>query len=178
MTIVTTILLVLASIIALLLLVAFFTKRECIVEKSVVINKPKQEVFDYMKLIRNQEYYSVWVMKDPNIKLTYTGIDGAVGFIAAWESNDKNVGVGAQEIVGITNGESIKMELRFKKPFEATNYATNTITAVGSGQTKVTTIFTGKSKFPMNIMNLFMDKLIGRDMQKNLENMKANIEKN
>ena len=29
----------------------------------------------------------------------------------------------------------------------------------------------------MNIMNLFMDKMVGKDMQKNLENMKNNLEK-
>ena len=41
-----TILLVLASIIILLLIVAFFTKRDFSIEKSTVINKPKQDVLD------------------------------------------------------------------------------------------------------------------------------------
>ena len=44
-----------------------------------MVNKPKQQVFDYVKLIKNQEQYSVWVMKDPNIKIVYTGTDGTVG---------------------------------------------------------------------------------------------------
>jgi hypothetical protein len=35
---------------------------------------------------------------DPNMKKTYTGTDAEVGFISAWESTDKNVGVGEQEI--------------------------------------------------------------------------------
>ncbi len=69
------------------------------------------------------------------------------------------------------------VEIRFKKPFEGTSWARNTLSSETNGQTKVTSLFYGKSKFPMNIMNLFMDKMMGKDMQQNLDNMKNNIEK-
>jgi hypothetical protein len=177
MNILITILIVLGSLIALLLIIALLTKKEFSLEKHVVINKPKQEVFNYLRLIRNQERYSVWVMKDPNIKMIYTGTDGTVGFTSSWESNDKNVGIGEQEIKKITEGESMEVEIRFKKPFEATNYALTTISTAENGQTKVTNLFYGKSKFPMNIMNLMMDKMVGKDMLQNLVNMKYNLEK-
>ena len=67
MNILITILIVAGSIIALFLIIALLTKKEFRIEKQVVINKPKQEVFNYLKLLKNQEKYSVWVMKDPNI---------------------------------------------------------------------------------------------------------------
>jgi len=172
-----TILIVIAGLIALLLLVALFTKKDFTLEKQIVINRSRQQVFDYLKLIRNQEQYSVWVMKDPNIKIAYTGIDGTVGFTSSWESNDKNVGIGEQEITKITDGESMEVEIRFKKPFEATNYALTTVTTVDENRTKVINLFYGKSKFPMNLMNLMMDKMVGKDMQQNLVNMKNNLEK-
>ncbi|MBC7874840.1 MAG: SRPBCC family protein [Ferruginibacter sp.] len=177
MNILISILLVLGGIIVLFLVLALVTKKEFSLEKEIVINKPKQEVFNYLKLLRNQEKYSVWVMKDPLIKLIYTGTDGTVGAASAWESKDKNVGIGEQEIKKITDGESVQVEIRFKKPFEATNQALTTVTTVEGGQTKVSNQFSGKSKFPMNVMNLFMGKLVGKDMQKNLENMKQNLEK-
>ena len=177
MSVLITIGLVLAGSIALFLIVALLTKKEFRLEKQIVINKPKQEAFDYVKLIRNQEQYSVWVMKDPNIKIVYTGTDGTVGFISSWESKDKNVGIGAQEIIKIKEGESVDVEIRFKKPFEGTNWATTTVTAINGSQTSVSNVFTGKSKFPMNIMNLFMEKLVGKDMQQNLVNMKQQLEK-
>ena len=169
------ILCIIGGLIALFLIIAFFTKRDIAVEKTILINRPKQEVFDYIKYLKNQEYYSIWVMKDPNIKLVYTGTDGAVGGTSSWSSNDKGVGVGAQEIKQITDGERIYTELRFEKPFKATNYATMTTTNEGA-QTKVSMLFTGHSKFPMNFMNLFMDKLIGKDMDKNLHNLKNKLE--
>lgn len=177
MNILITILIVLGSIVALFLIIALLTKKECRLEKQVVINKPKQEVFNYLKLLKNQEKYSVWVMKDPKINLVYTGTDGTVGATSSWTSNDKNVGIGAQEIIKLTDGESMEVEIRFEKPFKATNYASTTVTTAGDGQTKVSNVFSGKAKFPMNIMNLFMDKLVGKDMQRNLENMKAILEK-
>jgi hypothetical protein len=172
-----TILLVLAGLIAFFLLIALLTPRSFALRKEILINRPKQEVFNYLKLIRNQEKYSVWVMKDPNVKLVYTGIDGTVGFTSAWESNDKNVGIGEQEIKKIVEGETMEVEIRFKKPFEGTNHACTSVMAVNDSQAKVTQEFYGKSKFPMNIMNLFMDKLVGKDMQKTLENLRANLEK-
>jgi hypothetical protein len=116
-------------------------------------------------------------MKDPAIKLVYTGTDGTVGAISSWTSDNKNVGIGEQEIKKIKEGESLQVEIRFKKPFQATNQATTTVTSAGDGQTTVSNLFYGKSKFPMNFSNLFLGKLVGKDMQQNLENLKTNLEK-
>ncbi len=170
------ILLFILALVILVLIAALFISKEFSLSKEVVINKPKQEVFDYAKLIRNQEKYSVWVMADPNIKIAYTGTDGSVGFTSSWESKDKNVGVGAQEIIEVKEGESMKVEIRFKEPMEGTNYANTTLTALSDNQTKVTTTFSGKSTYPMNIMNLFMEQFVGKDMQTNLNNIKKNLE--
>jgi hypothetical protein len=176
MNILLTILCIIGCIIVLLLLLALVIKKDFALEKQISINKPKATVFNYLKLIKNQEKYSVWVMKDPNIKIVYTGTDGTAGFISSWTSDDKNVGIGAQEIIKLDEGESMQVEIRFKKPFEATNYARTVVTAISDGQTQVSTTFTGKQKFPMNVMNVFMDKLVGKDMQQNLVNMKINLE--
>lgn len=176
MSILLTILIVLGSILALFLILALFVKKEFSLEKQVVIHKPKQDVFNYIKLLKNQEYYSVWVMRDPNVKMTYTGTDGTVGATSAWESNDKHVGIGEQEIKKIIDGESIEVEIRFKKPFEDTNYARTTVSMVEGG-TKVSNTFYGVNKYPKNIMNLMMDKLVGKDMQQNMVNLKNVLEK-
>jgi uncharacterized protein YndB with AHSA1/START domain len=167
----------LAGIIILFLLLALIIKKDFTLEKQITINKSNAEVFNYLRMIRNQENYSVWVMKDPNINIVYSGTDGTVGFTSSWTSDDKNVGIGAQQIIKLEENESMEVEIRFKKPFEATNYARTTLNAVTNNQTNVRMAFMGKQKFPMNVMNLFMDKLVGKGMQQNLVNMKVNIEK-
>ena len=177
MNILIVILFVLGSIVALFLIAALLIPKSFKLERTALINKPRQEVFNYLKLIRNQEKYSVWVMKDPNIKLVYTGTDGTIGFTSAWESADKNVGIGEQEIKSISDNECIEVEIRFKKPFEATNHALTTVSSTTGDQTKVTSTFYGQCKYPMNVMNLFMGKLVGNDLQKNLTNLKTILEK-
>ena len=52
------------------------------------------------------------------MKKNYSGTDGQVGFIYSWDSQNKNVGAGEQEITGIEEGHKIDFELRFKRPME------------------------------------------------------------
>ena len=173
------ILIAIAVIIAIPLVVALFIKKDYAVEREITIAKPKQVVFDYIKFIKNQDNYSKWNKIDPTMKKTYTGTDGNVGFISAWESQDKNVGVGEQEITKITEGERIDMKWRFKVPFEAQDDAYMTTTAIDSTTTKVTWGFSGAFPYPMNILGLFMnmDKQIGGDLEVGLTNLKTELEK-
>jgi hypothetical protein len=116
---------------------------------------------------------------DPNMKKSYRGTDGTVGFVSAWESKIDSVGVGEQEIKKIIEGERVDFELRFIKPFEATEPAFMTTEAVSESQTKVKWGFSGHMDYPMNLMMLFMDfeKMIGDDLQTGLNNLKTVLEK-
>ena len=91
------------------------------------------------------------------MKKTYSGTDGTVGFVSAWESDNKDVGIGEQEIKKITEGERIDFELRFFEPFESTDPAYMTTESVSENQTKVKWGFNGHMDYPMNIMMLFID---------------------
>lgn len=104
------VLIVVAVLIAVPLVTALFVKKDYGVEREITISKPKQQVFDYIKLLKNQDNFSKWAMMDPNTKKTYTGEDGTVGFVSAWES--EITGVGEQEIKKITDGERLDFELR------------------------------------------------------------------
>ncbi len=167
------------GLIVLLLIVAIFVKKEYSVVRDITINKPRHEVFEYVKNIKNQNYYSKWNLADPNAVKTYTGTDGIVGFIAAWDSKMKDVGQGEQEIKKIQDGERLDMELRFIRPFKATDYAYMTTESISENQTKVSWGFNGKMAYPMNLMLLAynMDKLLGGDMDSGLTNLKDILEK-
>lgn len=173
------IVLVIAIILAIPLVIAAFTKKEYAVERSIAINKPVSEVFDYVKYLKNQEHYSTWSLKDPNSKKTYQGTDGTVGFIAGWDSENKEVGSGEQEIKNIINDERIDFELRFFSPFEAIEPAYMITESTDNNQTLIKWGFQGKFKYPMNIMLLMMDfeKMIGDDLDQGLNNLKNILEK-
>jgi hypothetical protein len=173
------ILIILAILVAIPLIAALFVKDDYSIERSVTINKPKQDVFNYIKLLRNQTHYSKWVMMDPNAKMEYTGTDGTPGFVSAWDSENKHVGKGAQTITKVTDGERIDLDIHFIKPLEGDSKAYLATTAVSDNQTKVTWGFYGPLKYPMKVMHLFMnmDKMIGSDLQTGLDNLKGVLEK-
>lgn len=166
-------------IVAVPLIVALFVKKEYAVEREIIISKPKQEVFDYVKYLKNQDNYSVWSKMDPDMQKAFVGTDATVGFISKWNSNKEDVGVGEQEIIKIKEGEQIDFELRFIEPFEAKDYAYMKTLPVTDAETKVKWGFNGKMNYPMNCMLLFMDmeEMLGGDLEKGLINLKAVLEK-
>lgn len=89
----------LAGIIILLLIIALFVKKEYSLEREIIITLPKVRVFEYIRSLRNQDSFSKWANMDPGMKKEYRGTDGTVGFVSAWESKNKNVGKGEQEII-------------------------------------------------------------------------------
>ena len=171
-----TILTVIIAVIILLLIIAAIMPKDSTLKVETLINRPNNVVFDYVKHLKNQEKYSKWVMTDPNVKLTYTGTDGTVGFKAAWVSEDKNVGVGEQEIKKIVENARYDVEIRFKKPFEGISTAYTTTEVVTDNQTKVINTFNTTTPFPMNIMLPFLRKMLTNDMTITMSRLKNNLE--
>jgi hypothetical protein len=173
------ILIAIIGLIALLLLLGAFLKKEYLVSRDIVINKSKGSVFQYIKLLKNQNSYSVWATIDPAMKQEFKGIDGTPGFISAWDSENKNAGKGEQEILKVVENEKVDYEIRFIRPFQSTSYATLSTFNLNEIQSRVQWVFNGKMKYPMNLMLLFMnmEKMIGNDLEKGLQNLKTLLEK-
>ncbi len=171
-----TILIIVGSLIALVLIIALIMPKEYTLSSSIKIKRPQSDVFNYVVNLRNQKNFSKWVMADPNAELTYKGTDSTVGFIAGWNSKDKNVGVGEQEITSIIPGERYDVELRFVKPFKATNHAFTTVKSISGDESEVTTTFLAKTPVPMNIIVPMLKKMLIKDMNTNSANLKKVLE--
>jgi hypothetical protein len=173
------ILIVILIIIAIPLVLAIFTKKEYHIEKMAIINRTKKTVFDYIRLLKNQDNFSVWANMDPQMKKYYRGTDGNPGFVSGWESTNKKVGKGEQEIKKVTDGKKIDYEIRFVEPFAGIAQASMETDSVSPDQTRVTWQFDSRMNYPMNLMLLFMnmDKMVGKDLAKGLDNLKQVLEK-
>lgn len=147
-----------------------------VIEKSVIISKPLSEVFAFLQMARNQDKFSVWNMTDPNQKVSTSGTDGTVGYIYSWDSENKNVGAGAQEITAIIPDKEITYELRFERPMKNTANAAFKLEESAPGQTKVSWNFVGETKFPMSLFAFIFKNMLGKDLAKSLENLKALLE--
>ncbi|MFD2727364.1 SRPBCC family protein [Hyunsoonleella rubra] len=148
------------------------------VKRSILVDKPTPEVFDYLKFIKNQDEWSPWKKKDPKMKQEYVGTDGEVGFLAKWEGN-KDVGEGEQQITKITENEVIESRLRFFKPWKSESDAYLKLESIGHKRTKVIWGFKGESKPPSNVFFMFfnMDKAVGKDFEEGLLSLKTILEK-
>lgn len=71
----------------------------------------------------------------------------------------------------------VQSHLRFIRPWASESDAYLRLEEAG-GQTRVTWGFSGVNPFPFNIMMLFMnmDKMIGKDFEEGLSNLKKLIE--
>lgn len=179
MKIIKNILVILVVLIVIVLVVAAFLKKEYTIERSVTINKPRPEVFDYLVLLKNHNNFTRWASMDPKMKKEFKGTDGTAGFTSSWDSEMENVGKGEQTISKIADGQRIDYDLHFIKPFDGKAKAYLETTAPAADQTKVRWVFEGKMNYPMNIICLFMnmEKTLGADLQTGLDNLKNILEK-
>jgi hypothetical protein len=119
-------------------------------------------------------------MMDPNARKTFKGTDATVGFVSAWDSDNKHVGKGEQEIKRIKEGERIDIEIRFERPFKSVSPSYMITETVSDNASKVRWGFVGKMAYPMNVMLLFINlpELLGKDLEVSLTNLKTQLEKN
>jgi uncharacterized protein YndB with AHSA1/START domain len=150
-------------------------KKEMVITSEIVISKPSDVVWSYIRLLRNQVQYNTWILSDPNIKMEYSGTDGMPGFIAAWQSKTR-MGSGEQEILKVTEGHSMETELRFAN-HENTTHVLTKVEAAGNDQTKVTTVMTANPVGPMRLMMPVMKGMIKKGSDDMLKNLKKTLDK-
>ncbi|WP_373071849.1 SRPBCC family protein [Zeaxanthinibacter enoshimensis] len=169
---------ILGGIVLLVIVLAVIAPKSYDVNRSITVKRPRKDVFEYLKYLKNQAEWSPWEKKDPNMEKKFTGTDGTVGAVNYWNGN-KDVGEGEQEITAIREGERVDGQLRFFKPWKSQSDCYLITEDAGKDSTKVTWGFSGKNKFPMSIMMLFinMDKAVGKDFEEGLSSLKARLEK-
>lgn len=156
-----------------------YLKNEYQIVREIIIHKPKHEVFNYVKYLKNQNEYSYYNRKDPETIKSYTGTDGEVGFTYIWSSKINSIGSGKQTISKIVEGEEICCIIEFSKPLPLKSFASIALTEINENETKVTWTFSSIYKFPLNIIIYFVDleKLIGTDIASSLVTLKENLER-
>ena len=147
------------------------------VERTAVVNAPADKVFPLIADFRQWLNWSPWEGRDPALKRSYSGAERGKGAVYAWDGN-KNVGSGRMEILEATSPSTVVIQLDFLKPFEAHNTAEFTMLPQG-GATSVIWVMQGPAPFLSKVMQVFMnmDRMIGRDFEAGLANLKTMTEK-
>ena len=169
------ILMIIGAIIALALIIALFLPSKVIVERSMNIQAPASIIFENVNNLRNWEAWSTWAKKDPNMISEYEGPEAGVGATHKWKGEPKTVGEGTLKIVESEENKSIKTAIDFGRQ------------GSGSGYWKfdekegVTTVLWGMSTdMGKNLIGrwfgLMFDKMIGKDFEEGLSNIKKVVE--
>lgn len=167
---------ILVGVVLLFGVLALLAPKKFDLERSIVVDRPIEQVHARLRSLRDQDKWSTWSSKDPNMVRTYRGAaDGEIGLIAHWVGN-KQVGEGEQALKKVAD-HRIDFELRFLKPFKATNDAYFLVEPAPSG-TKVTWGFHSDFHLPTSIIFMFMnmEKMMGPEFGLGLKQFKAHAE--
>ena len=165
----------LASLVALLLLVASFQPTDYAVVRFVTIAAPPSQVWPWVSQLKKTQEWSPWMDEEPTAVVTYSGADGTVGSGSAWDG--KKIGAGNQHIAGLELHKRVDLDLQFIKPFEDQAKASFVLTPESTG-TRVMWTMQGHNNLIGKVMCLFMnmDKMIGGSFETGLGHLKSKVE--
>jgi hypothetical protein len=142
------------------------------VKRAAAIKAAPEAIFPLIADFREWGKWSPWEGRDPALKRTFGGAERGAGAVYAWDGN-RNVGAGRMEITRATAPSDIVIKLDFIKPFEGHNIAEFTLSPQDGG-TDVAWVMHGPAPFMNKVMQVFMnmDRMIGRDFEAGLANLK------
>ncbi len=169
------ILLVLAIILLVITAIGLLLPSHVHIERSTVINKPREMVFAYVNDLRNWNTWSPFYELDTTASYSHDGPPAGKGSKISWVSAHKNVGTGSITISGVNEPSSIQQELNFME--EGTARANFNFEEEGAA-TRMTWGFDFDTGFNplLRILGKFMDGMVGKDFEKGLANLKSILE--
>ena len=175
--ILTSILILLACALAVLLAMAASKPNTFRVERSIHIRASRDTIFSEINDLARWNAWSPWAKKDPAMKQTISAVSAGTGAWQAWEGNSQ-VGSGRMEITESVHPARVAIKLNFLKPFKAENTGLLHLKEDGDS-TQVIWSMEGPAPLISKVMDtLFnMDKMIGRDFEAGLANLKGLTER-
>jgi hypothetical protein len=169
---------IVGGIILIFLLVAAVIGTGWSFEKTILLKSSLDKVWSQVSTLHAINTWNPWLERDPKIQQQYSGEDGLPGASYAWTSDVKDVGVGNQTIVSVSNRVELATRINFIKPFKSTGLGYINVAPEG-GAIRVSWKIVSSFPYPMNIMKLFgvMEKNLERDFGSGLNKLKALCEK-
>ena len=166
---------ILAIFIAYCAIAMLVVDSKCHNEKSIVINAPKEKVWQNVNSMKAFNTWNPWMKYDPKLVVTYKGANGEVGDGYHWKGND-DVGEGEQEITAIVPNEKISTKMHFIQPMDDTATSDLLVAAEGSG-TKVTWTIDYEIETLFKPMKPMMTWQMNKSFSEGLEKLKSLSEK-
>lgn len=166
-----------AALLAIILVMATMQPGSFAVTRSVTVSAAPEKIAPLIADFHNWPRWSPWEKLDPGMQRTFSGAQNGKGAVYSWKGNS-DVGSGRMEIINVELPRNIVIKLDFKEPIESSSVTDFVLQPQGAATT-VTWNMRGPMPFISKIMSVFisMDKMIGKDFEKGLSQLKAEAEK-
>lgn len=154
-----------------------WSRKDYELSRTIVINRPKAEVYAYIRQLKNQKLWMPWFLNDPNFVIKFKGEDGKVGAASYWKGNNKVEGI--QKITKLQEGKLLETQLLFLRPYKSLSLNYMAVKELEADRTKMVWGVKGVHRFPASVFMLFygMERAIGNDFDAGLHNLKRILEK-
>jgi len=167
---------VVLALIVLLVAGGYVLSSRYTVSRSIVIQAPAEKVYPLVASPREWTRWSVWNRRDPGMRIDYAGPDSGSG--AKWTWHSKSQGDGSMTFTSAEPPRRVAYALYFSD-FNTTSTGDLQLAAEGAGATRVTWTMDGDmgANPVFHWMALFADRMIGKDFEAGLANLKEVVEK-
>jgi uncharacterized protein YndB with AHSA1/START domain len=143
------------------------------VQRQARIQAPADKIFPLINDFHSWTEWSPYETVDPTTQRSYAGATSGKGAVYEWSGTGK-AGAGRMEISDASSPSRVEIDLAFTRPFQARNVAAFTLEPEGDA-TRVSWSMDGPTPFLGKVIGLFidMDKMIGRDFETGLANLKT-----
>lgn len=165
----------LAAVVVAILVYATTKPDTFAITRNVTINAKAETIHGFLNDLNQWSAWSPWEKLDPEMKRTFSGPVSGPGSVYEWQGNS-TVGKGRMEILQ-SSPQQIRIKLDFVEPIEGHNITTFDLNE-NNGVTQVNWTMAGPNNFLSKVMQVFMnmDRIIGKDFESGLANLKARAE--
>jgi uncharacterized protein YndB with AHSA1/START domain len=145
--------------------------------RSATIAAPPDKIFALINDLRMFNTWNPFSKMDPQAVITYDATTTGVGGAYSWQGQKS--GAGRMQIAESVAPQRVTAKLDFSKPFEAHNMVDFTVQAQGDKAATVSWTMHGPMPYLNRLMTIFfdMDKMVGKDFEAGLANLKTLAEK-
>jgi hypothetical protein len=167
---------ILAAIVALFLIIPALMPGTYSIEKSIVINKGPDHVYNNVVDLNNYRDWNPWQKMEPGAKATISGAPKTIGHKFEWEG--KKIGHGSLTLKELNPPYKADIELEFIKPWKSIASDNWIFEDLKNGSTKVTWHNHGPLSYPMaRLMGSVINKNLNQQFEQGLKNLKEMCEK-
>ncbi len=161
---------------ALLLIVASFQPKAWMLERSVLIEAPRDKVWQIVSDLNRYSEWNPYARIDTAAKITINGPAATIGSSYAWDGPQS--GAGSMTTAHIAAGERIDFKLEFIRPMASIAQASFLVGNL-DGSTKMTWRMEGQHEGMTGLIAraihliISMDSMVGKDFESGLATLKG-----